>query len=66
MHKQKGKSMKTITVTAHPYADQTGSLEIPDNLTEDEAWNYVEQHWGEIEFSEPELDYLGTSFEIEM
>lgn len=58
--------MKTITVTANTYVYQTGSLEIPDNLTKDEARDYVKQHWGEIEFDEPELDYLGASFEIEM
>lgn len=58
--------MKTITITAHPYADQTGLLEVPDELTSEEASAYVEEHWDKIDFHEPELDYCGTDFEIDM
>ena len=56
--------MKKVTVIAHPYADQTGFIEVPDGLDEDAAKAYVQEHWNDIEFREPELDYCGTDFEV--
>ena len=59
--------MKTATITAYPYATQTGLLNIPDDITDpDERKEYIENHWNEIEFGEPALDYCGTDFDIDI
>lgn len=56
--------MKTITVIAHPYADQTGYIDIPDDITsEEDRIQYIEDHWNDIKFNAPDLDYCGTDFE---
>ena len=59
--------MKTATITAYPYATQTGFLEIPDDIeSQEEADEYIRDHWDEIEFHEPDLDYCGCSFDTDM
>ena len=59
--------MKTATITAYPYATQTGLLNIPDDITDPDARKeYIENHWDEIEFGEPDLDYCGTDFDIDI
>ena len=56
--------MKKILVTAYPYATQSGTINVPDSLpTEKEIQDYVREHWDDIEFSEPDLDYCGTDFD---
>ena len=56
---------KTLTITAFPYATQYGTLEIPDDLPENRFRDYVNEHFGEIKFGAPDLDYAGTELEIE-
>ena len=56
--------MKTLFITALPYATQEGTLEVPDDLPENEYKNYVNEHFNDIEFGEPSLDYAGTDIEI--
>ena len=56
--------MKTITIVAYPYATQTGFLEIPETINKELEYEYVTDHWNDINFSEPELDYCGTDFDI--
>lgn len=56
--------MKQYHITAYPYATQTGTISIPANLGDDDINNYIIEHWGEINFNEPELDYAGTDFDI--
>lgn len=56
--------MKYI-VRAYPFALQYGTIEIPDDVPEGELNEYIETHWENIKFDEPELDYTGTDFEYE-
>ncbi len=56
--------MAVAYITASPYATQEGTLTIPDNLSEEEANKYVKDHWNDIQFNEPDLDYAGTDFEL--
>lgn len=53
-----------LSITSYPYAVQNGTIEVPDGLSEEELMFYVEEHWDEISFSQPELDYCGTDFQI--
>lgn len=53
------------TITALPFATQYGTIEVPDGLSEEEERSYIEEHWGEIDFEEPELDYVGADFEVD-
>ena len=50
------------TVTAYPYATVWGEIDIPDDI--EDVQQYVKDHWDEIEFGEPDLDYAGTDFEV--
>lgn len=53
-------------VDAYPYARQTGSVEVPDNVPEDKAMEWIQENWDKVKFSDDlDLDYAGTDFEIE-
>lgn len=52
-------------ITAYPYATQHGTIEVPDNVPEEEIDRYIETYWEKIKFEKPELDYAGTDFERE-
>ena len=57
---------RDATITAYPYAVQYGTLAIPKDITEPNALQeYVNEHWNEIDFSEPDLDYSGTDVDID-
>ena len=58
--------MKTLLITAYPYAVQYGYLKAPEDLAENDADEYVKEHWNEIRFNDAELDYCGTDFEFEL
>lgn len=51
------------TVLAYPFASICGDIDIPDDV--DDVEQYVIEHWNEIVWGEPELDYCGTDFEVE-
>lgn len=53
-----------VAITAYPYAVQYGTLEMPDDIKQDFREEYIKEHWSEIKFGEPELDYAGTDMEI--
>lgn len=55
--------MKEVTVTAYPFATTSGTLKIPDEVTD--IRQFVKEHWDDIEFGSPDLDYCGTDFEVE-
>lgn len=57
--------MTKYIITSRPYATQTGTLEIPDDVSGDAIYEYAEDHWYEIDFGEPNLDYGGTDFDME-
>lgn len=54
---------KTICITAYPYASQTGTIEVPEDLQSDEIEKYIINNWGDIKFNNPDLDYGGTDFD---
>ena len=54
---------KTIRITAYPYASQTGAIEVPKSLPDDEIDDYIIDNWDDIEFNSPDLDYCGTDFD---
>lgn len=56
---------KTVSVTAYPYAVQYGELDIPKGLSQEKTEEYIRDHWNEIRFGDPELDYCGTDFEFD-
>lgn len=53
------------SIVAYPYAKQYGTIEVPDNVPEEEIDSYIETYWEKIKFEEPELDYAGTDLERE-
>lgn len=59
------KTTKTINVAMYPYAVQYGTIEVPNGIDESEIEEYVMEHFDEIKFDKPELDYGGTDFTIE-
>ena len=63
--KEGEKGTKTISVTAYPYAVQYGEIEVPKDLPLEKIQDYIRNHWNEISFGEPELDYCGTDFEFD-
>ena len=56
---------KTVSVTAYPYAVQNGEIDIPNNISSEKIQEYIRDHWNEIRFGDPELDYRGTDFEFD-
>lgn len=52
-------------ITAYPYAIQHGTIEVPDNIPEEDVDMYIEEYWNKIKFEEPDLDYTDTDFERE-
>ena len=56
--------MVKVFVESSPYATQNGSIWVPKGMTEDEERKYITDHWDEIRFGEPELDYEGTDFTV--
>ena len=57
--------MKSVIITAYPYATQTGSLNVPENLDEKTTRQYISDHWDDIQFNDVELDYAGTEFDVD-
>lgn len=57
--------METVGVVAYPYARQYGEIQVPEGLSEEEKTEYIKEHWDEIKFGEPDLDYCGTDFDID-
>ena len=57
-------AVKTLCVTATPYATQYGTIDVPEDLPEDEYEEYVHNHFGDIKFGEADLDYAGTDLDI--
>lgn len=57
--------MENVIITAYPYAIQYGNLKVPKDLNEEEKRQYISEHWNEISFGEPDLDYCGTDFDFE-
>ena len=54
-----------IYVTAFPYAIQNGTVEVPDDIPKEDIRDYLEDHWDDIMFDSPDLDYSGTDFVLD-
>ena len=63
--KENGTGTKTISITAYPYAVQYGEIKVPKDLPLEKIQDYIRDHWNEISFGEPKLDYCGTDFEFD-
>lgn len=50
--------MKTYHFTATPYATQSGTITVPDDVTVTDE--YIRDHWNEVKLGTPDLDYRGT------
>lgn len=57
--------MKKLIITAYPYAVTYGELIVPDDLPEDEYQEYTNEHFNDVSFGAPDLDYCGTDFDVE-
>lgn len=53
---------KKVTITFYPYAVQYGTIEVDEGVNIDDE--YINEHFNEIKLEKPELDYVGTDFEI--
>lgn len=53
-----------IYVTAYPYATQDGKIAVPKGLSAAEIKKYILNNWDDIKFTQPELDYGGTDFDL--
>lgn len=53
---------KEVVVTAYPYATMCGRLKVPKSVTNLDE--YVTEHFNDIKFDEPELDFHGTDFDV--
>ena len=56
---------RTLNVIAYPYAVMYGTIEVPMEVTDDELDGYVTEHFDDVKFGEPQLDFKGTDFDIE-
>ena len=53
-------------ITAYPYATMYGRIEVPDEVVENGTTKeWLSNHFNEINFDEPELDFCGTDFDYE-
>lgn len=59
--------MKRFLIKAYPYATQFGSIDVPDEIADnmDAVFYYINDHFDEVSFSKPILNYSGTDFEFE-
>lgn len=56
--------MKTYYVVASPYATVEGSISVPDEIEEDDVYDYIREHIDDVSFGEANLDYAGTDLDI--
>lgn len=57
------KKMKKVCVRAYPYATQEAEFMVPAGLSPEEEHAFIEEHFKDIRFGAPDLDYKGTDFE---
>lgn len=58
--------MSRFVVTAFPYVTVYGKIEIPDTIRAENRADYVREHWKDISFGEPDFDYSGTDFDLDL
>ena len=52
-----------VNITAHPYATVYGTIEVPDGVEDIKA--YIDEHFDDIDFGNPDIDYQGTDYDID-
>ena len=62
----KEEPMVEVTVYAHPYTDQCGTLLVPENIASNPSaiTEYINSKFWEIKFEEDDIDYGGTSYDV--
>ncbi len=55
---------RTLNVTAYPCAVVSGTIEIPADVPDDKLDAYVSEHFDDVDFGEPQLDFADTDFDI--
>jgi hypothetical protein len=61
----KKQEKRDITVQAYPYAMTMGKIQVPSDITGQEAiTKYVFEHFDEVRFDPPVLDYKLTDFDV--
>lgn len=55
---------KKVSVTAYPYATIFGEIKVPDEVKDEDIRKYIDEHFDDITFGEPDLDYCGTDYEF--
>ncbi len=66
VHNCKEEPMVEVTVYAHPYMDQRGTLLVPENIASNPSaiTEYINSRFWEIKFREDDTDYGGTSYDV--
>jgi len=59
-------SMKQYHVVAYPYATVEGSISVPDEIEDDDVYDYIREHIDDVSFGEVSLDYAGTDLDISL
>lgn len=62
------KNMAKLHITAHPFTKINGDLEVPDDVmngSDEKLYDYISDHWKEIEFGEADLDFHGCDYEFD-
>lgn len=63
---RKEEPMVEVTVYAHPYTDQRGTLLVPENIASNPSaiTEYINSKFWEIKFGEDDIDYGGTTYDV--
>jgi len=56
--------MAKVIVVAYPYATVCAEFDVPDGLDEEKTHEYVKNHWNNVPFGKPDLDFAGTDFDV--
>ncbi len=58
--------LKPVHITASPYATVEGDIYVPKDInTKEKLDTYIREHFDDISFGTPDLDYAGTDFDTE-
>ena len=58
--------LKPVHITAYPYATVEGDIYVPKDInTKEKLDAYIIEHFNDIRFGTPDLDYAGTDFDTE-
>lgn len=60
--------MKKVDVFCHPFCDTHGTIKVPTEIVDAgkmSVVDYINEHFDDIKFGEPDLNYRGTDYDIE-